>query len=142
MDATRLVERFYIGSAPDGSGPFSYIAFCAQEFQPTSEQFPDIVVHLIPLLDNDDPISPEDAKTLWQHADTLASAWRQGHHILVTCIMGRNRSALLSTLALSRIFRLEPRVVAARVQELRTDPTGVSALQNPVFWEFLQSIRY
>jgi hypothetical protein len=56
---------------------------------------------------------------------------------LITCWMGRNRSALISALVLHYITGVDTGKCAAFVRGTRVDATGVPALQNEYFWSLL-----
>lgn len=137
-EATRLIPGFYIGSAPSRNAGFSYIVLCAKEYQPNPKIFAPAKVRRIPLSDVEEPLAPPVRHALDLHTRSIAEAWARDHRVLVTCIMGRNRSALVSALALSKIVDCHPREAAVHVRETRIDPLGVPALENTHFWNYLQ----
>ena len=59
------------------------------------------------------------------------TAWRlqAGRHVLVTCMMGLNRSGLISALALQMAYGVSPEQAIHRVRSAR----GPDALSNPQF---------
>lgn len=135
-EATRLMPRFYLGSAPSHQARFTYIALCAAEYQPESLGL--ALLQRIPLHDDETEIDEAVEEYLWNNAKKIAAAWTSGHRVLVSCIAGRNRSALMATLAISIVSGQSPKFVAQQVRKARIDELGVHALQNPVFWQFLQ----
>lgn len=137
-EATRLLPRFYLGSAPTKNPGFTFIALCAKEWQPRAEILAPAKICRIPLEDVEEPISPRVQKQIEAGALALAQAWKREHKVLVSCIMGRNRSALVSALALMPITNLHPGDIAEQIRVARVDPFGVPALSNDVFWNFLQ----
>jgi len=136
-EATKLLSRFYIGSAPSRSFGFTYIVLCAKEYQPNAHLLAPANILRMPFSDTEEALSPLLCEQLDGCANLIANQWRKKHRVLVSCIMGRNRSALLSSLALSKITGCHPSDAAILVQEKRIDPVGVHALDNPVFWDYL-----
>lgn len=138
-EATRLMHRFYLGSAPSKNPGFTYIVLCAKEYQPSRHLYKPAKILRIPLSDSTKPISSRLRNKLDDCAQTIAHKWGRGHRILVSCIMGRNRSALVSSLALAQITGHHPAEAARHIRNTRTDISGVPALQNHTFWSYLQN---
>ena len=136
---TQLYDRFFIGSAPASDHGFDVVVLCAKEYQPPTENFRGKHVIRVPFDDSSQkPLTRYEAAAIGKVTDKIAALWREGKSILVTCVMGRNRSALVSTLALSKITGAPTSQVATHVRRTRRDALGVAALQNSYFWELLQ----
>ena len=145
MDITPLYTRILLGSAPRTGAELartgvSVLVLCAKEYQPRSDQFPGVpfVLHA-PMTDDDDPRNFDLAMVA---AERVVRDWRRGQTVLITCLMGRNRSALVAALALFFITGLPMRDVIDHIRSLRKDPGGGVALTNPAFVQFLASIGY
>ena len=54
----------------------------------------------------DGRLRAETTESLEKLADDLFGYWQQGKRIVITCNMGRNRAALLTTLVVSRALKL------------------------------------
>lgn len=138
-DVTKLTERLYIGSAPEyPTDDFDVIVLCAEEYQPPSRHFRGLVLR-VPLNDSNATFPPETFDALREVAWDLADLWWQNSKILITCWMGRNRSALVSAVALSIILEMPTAQTAALIRKKRKDPLGHHALGNRYFWDLLQS---
>jgi protein-tyrosine phosphatase len=109
------------------------LVLCAQEYQPTHAAFPGVRVIHAPLTDDDR--ADYDRATLAAQAAYLE--WRRGRTVLVTCLMGRNRSALVSVLLLHLITGIPTQQLIEHVRTHRTDIIGARALSNPDFVRFL-----
>lgn len=138
-EATRLMPRFYLGSAPTENPGYTYIVLCAQEYQPDTLPGEGCQILRMPLSDDVRPFSRLRREQLDGAAALIGRKWKQGHRVLVSCVMGRNRSALVSALAISEITGEHPGDVAIFIQNRRRDLLDVPALQNPVFWNYLQN---
>jgi len=99
--ASRIVDGLWVGAAPppgDYSADWDVIVFTAEEYQPDRGLFPRVRVRHFPY-DDTSPPSDRDLMTAWSAAEEVARYLRQGRRVLVTCRMGRNRSALVAALA-------------------------------------------
>jgi protein-tyrosine phosphatase len=139
LDCDRLITRLYIGAAPK-RGPdvaqagFSTLVLCAEEYQPRLAEFPGLhsVIHA-PL---DDAIpTEEEIDTAMTAALEAADRYEAGERVLVTCMAGRNRSGLVSALALHFITCAPPSRCARLVQRERE-----GALFNRYFVELLRTM--
>ena len=142
-DVTHLLGDLWIGSAPSspsGREQFDVIFLCAEEWQPERSQFPGIELRRCPFDDPAGHASDEDIDTALTAADQAATDLVAGRKVLVTCMMGRNRSALVSALALHMLTGDSAVRMGRLVQNKRVDPTGVPALSNPAFWAVLEEV--
>jgi len=116
------------------------IVLCAKEYQPPSSLFPGVrrVLHA-PMTDDE---APENFDVALAAAERIHKEWKRGHTILITCMMGRNRSALVAVLALFFITGIPVRDLVDHVRTVRRDPVGGVPLSNPAFVRFLSTIRY
>lgn len=140
--ASRIVEGLWVGAAPppgDYSKDWDVIVFTAEEYQPKADLFPSVRVRHFPYND-DNPPSARDMDTAWTAAEEVARYLRQGRRVLVTCRMGRNRSALVAALALYIVSGSPGGEVCALVREKRVDQTGTNALANRSFRELLRAL--
>ena len=113
---------------------------CAKEYQPRSSEFPGLklVLHA-PMSDDDDP---DNFDVAMPAAESVVREWRRGRTILITCMLGRNRSALVATLALFFLTGIPIRDLVDHIRSLRRDPMGGTPLTNPAFISFLSAIGY
>jgi hypothetical protein len=158
LDASCLYPGLYQGSAPP-VGPLlcasgiNVVVLCALEWQPPkyvanpcqqimgydgkSPPYPGVEVVYAP---NDDDFceapSREILQTTIKAASYVAQQIRQGKSALVTCWAGRNRSGLVSAIALHRLTGLPGAECAKMVQKVRP-----KALGNPQFIALLSRIQ-
>jgi protein-tyrosine phosphatase len=115
------------------------IVFTAEEYQPDATAFPGVRVRHCPFDDTRVP-SDRDIGTAWSCAEAVARDMRRGRRVLVTCRMGRNRSALVAALALHLVTGESGAEVFRLVRSRRTDDVGVPALSNPTFQRLLVAL--
>lgn len=135
VSASRIVEGLYVGSAPppgDYRARFEVIVFASDEYQPDEGMFPGVRVRKCPFDDTRRP-TEQDLATAWAAAEAVARDMRRGRRVLVTCLMGRNRSALVAALALHLVTGERGVEIVRIVRERRVDDTGVTALDNPTY---------
>lgn len=142
MDITRLYSRIFIGSVPPSAAELrqagiDVLVLCAMEYQPPHSAFPGIRVIHAPMTDDSNPQNFDIAGIAAQAA---ALEWRRGRTVLVTCLMGRNRSALVSVLLMKILLGTPTDRLIDFVRSLRRDPLGVPALTNRTFEQFLLRI--
>jgi protein-tyrosine phosphatase len=143
--ASRIAPKLWQGGFPIDPaglrGKFDAIVLCAVELQPDgiadADTFPeDVEVICAPLRDEDDiDVSPEEIEVATWAANRVIEALRAGKRVLSTCAMGRNRSGLVSALALVGRYGMSGREAAAHVRRRRKN-----ALTNPSFSEFLDRV--
>jgi hypothetical protein len=137
IDATRIAPGLYQGSAPPhGSAVrecgFTTLVLCAQEIQPGSVDFPGVTVVHAPNSDDGTRITQAQWQTAIQAAEIVARRVRGGERVLVTCAAGRNRSGLVSALALHLLTGISgaeaARLVKAQRHNALTNRWFMSAL--------------
>lgn len=145
LDATRLASRLWIGSKPPqgrtlSKAGFDVLVLCAEEYQPRLASFPGLhtVVHA-PF--SDDVITEESADMAVTSAMDVRDHVMDHDRVLVTCMMGRNRSGLVCAIALHLLTGCDPRDAAMHIKRNRVGLDGGEALNNPHFIEFLRTIR-
>jgi len=141
-DASRIVEGLYVGAAPPPGnyvGRFDVIVFAAEEYQPPAAAFPGVRVRHCPFDDSSDPTA-NDLMTAWTAAEAVARDIRRGRRVLVTCQMGRNRSAFVAALALHMVTGAPGADMLMLVRSRRTDALGIQALSNSAFRRYLRAL--
>lgn len=105
LDATRIAPGLYQGGKPP-TGPevrqcgFTVLVLTAEEYQPRGAEFPGVYVIHAPNDDSGTPLTAAQWATAVRAGELVAKAIERGERVLVTCQMGRNRSGLVSALAL------------------------------------------
>ncbi|OFV82568.1 MAG: hypothetical protein A2W26_02400 [Acidobacteria bacterium RBG_16_64_8] len=124
LDMSRVGDHLYVGGMPDPvahdypSLGFSAIVLCASEFQPPADLFRGRVANAdgtvtdvgmtvirVPLNDVAAYTKAEleaEWRTAMEGSAIVARELRVGRRVLVTCMQGRNRSALVAALAMWR----------------------------------------
>lgn len=136
MDASNVARRLWVGSVPpfDRDLPdFDVLALCAQELQPERTAFHGLLVRCpIP----DGALDNQQVVRVLICARAIADALASRRRVLVTCAAGRNRSALVASMALARLTRLS----AEDLVRLMRAKRGPQTLSNPHFRELLAQI--
>lgn len=143
LHASPITADLWVGAAPPPgyySARFDAIYLVANEYQPPAEAFPGVLVRRFPFDDVATP-SSRDLKTAWAAATRVTEDISAGRRVLVTCSMGRNRSALVAAIALHMMTGITGAQAASIVRARRTDKLGVRALANPEFLAFMKSLR-
>lgn len=143
LDATEVYRQIWVGSAPEPgyyAGRFDVLVLTSLEYQPPGYGFPGVIVRRFPFNDTGRP-SDEDFGQAWRAATAVAHDVAQGRRVLVTCNMGRNRSALVAALAIHMLTGMSGARAGRLVRERRTDQLGVKALSNDAFRGMLRSLR-
>lgn len=106
VDADRIYERLFQGARPPkgdviaGLG-FDVLVLCAQEYQPSALDIPNVELIHMPSSDYDHtPPIQQHIQQVWKTADRVVERLREGKSVLVTCMMGFNRSGFVSGVAL------------------------------------------
>lgn len=139
IDASPILPNLWQGSAPP-TGPalaragFSVLIRCADEYQPDKREFPGVAVVHAPFDDTEKPTHAELRQANRGARATILSVSR-GRKTLVTCMAGRNRSGLVSALALRSLLPCTGREAALLVRLARKN-----ALSNPTFFRILESL--
>ena len=110
IDASRLLPRLYIGSAPASANAvhaagFRTLALCAIEIQPPAQALEGLRVLRCPITDDGSrPMPDEDWIRAVHTAQQVALLVRNDEPVLVTCAQGRNRSGIVCALALHFLY--------------------------------------
>jgi protein-tyrosine phosphatase len=145
LDATELVPGLHIGSAPPRGAlvadeDFDVLVLCAEEYQPALKWFPGLqsVIHCP--MDDHIPTDREIDNAVSAAMD-VADRYSRGQVTLVTCVAGRNRSGMVSALALHFITCLPLDEVVPYIQKKRRGVDGERALTNPWFVRLLEPMK-
>jgi len=129
---SKIAPHLWIGDmvstslAPRGT----IIVFAAKEYQPRRKRS----IH-VPLDDDPSGPTPDEAERALKAASRVADLVRDGQSVLVTCFQGRNRSGLISALALVELEGISGAEAVEKVRIARPE-----ALRNPGFVDFLEQI--
>jgi protein-tyrosine phosphatase len=131
--------ELWIGGAPPGGlqlakDGFTSVVLCAQEFQPSAEDYPGLDILHAPFNDNGDEPKPEELNVALGASRQVAKWVRDGGKVLVTCWQGYNRSGLVTALALMRLTGMSGQSAVFKVQEKRP-----GALRNVHFAALIAS---
>lgn len=128
---------------PSAREPFDVIILCAElreyEYHGLSPQ--DIAnrfraeVHCSPNDDGERPFTREQATRALQASRLVCKRFQAGKKVLVSCMQGRNRSGLVSALALHRLYGMAGERCIKYIQNKRAN-----ALTNPEFNKFLDQL--
>lgn len=137
VDASNIAPRLWMGSRPpiDRDLPkIDLLVLAAREFQPTKAQmvFHGSVYHC-PLVD--DHLELADIASALQCAHTVAQVLLQKKSVLVTCSQGRNRSGLITGLALGYVTRMTGDQI---IDLIRSRRSGTGVLSNQAFCGYLR----
>jgi protein-tyrosine phosphatase len=111
------------------------LVLCASELQPTADHFPsDLEIVYAPMDDVDSGPTDEEKELALDAADQVVNALASGQTVLVTCAMGRNRSGLVTALALMDRHNISGREAVGHVRARRPN-----ALTNTGFVKWLLS---
>lgn len=110
------------GSAPPPGVrlPFDTVVLAAREWQP---ELPGHEVLRVPLSDDGPPPTPEERRLIHENAARVTRRLRVGRRVLVTCWMGRNRSGVISALALVNLG-VDPGRAVGLIQRIRNGLTN------------------
>jgi protein-tyrosine phosphatase len=135
IDAHALDTNLWQGAIPP-QGPklqqagFQLLVLCAMEHQPAATEFPGIEVIHAP---NDDTNlrhpTREELRIAVAAASRVVEALRNERKVLVTCWAGRNRSGLVSALALREYLGISGSAASAMVRMARPDSLTNSQFQ-------------
>jgi len=124
--------------APEGS--YHVIVLCAEEWQPNPQVWrPKGVTVVYAPNDDSDKITRDQLDTVRDAARIVVDAYRKGLRVLVTCMQGRNRSGLVTAIALHTILGVSG---ARAVEIVRNRRRGaVAVLSNPLFVRILNRLE-
>lgn len=130
LDATRIAERLYQGgyTTPElaSAAAFDALVLCAEEHQPVPH--PGVRIRVIRCPMDDAVLTREEWRRAVHAAREVANLQRAGHRVLVTCWAGRNRSGLVTALALNMLTHWPFEAVIQHIQRRRP-----GALTNKTF---------
>lgn len=133
LDASNITRRLWVGSKPplDRDLPgFDMLALCAEQFQPERLAFGRQIVR-VPVPDG--VLTTTQINAVLTGSREVAKALASGKTVLVTCMAGLNRSALVAGLALGLVTRMRPTQIVDLIRERRAE----GALYNPYFVELI-----
>jgi protein-tyrosine phosphatase len=130
LEADEIVQQLWQGSLPRkgdfvAKHGFDCLVLCAMEYQPAAEEFLGIDVIYAP--NDDDPFrapSRDELAIAVKAAREVADRLQAGQNVLSTCMQGRNRSGLVSALALHFWKGWEGRYCVDLIQQQR--PTSLT----------------
>lgn len=131
IDAHQVIPRLWIGSAPPYDRdlhPFDRIVLCSSQFQPPNTAYNHKLIRAP--FDDIEVENAELAAIATDAANLVARCHKRGERILVTCTAGLNRSALVTALA---ILKLYPKMTADQVITLIRQRRSYNALFNKSF---------
>lgn len=118
-----------------GKAGFRVLVLCAEEYQPPAARFPRLEVIYAPNDDSGQPFTALQAAIANMAAHRVADYVRRKQHVLVTCMMGKNRSGLVTALALHHLTGWSGKDCVARVRAKRP-----IALSNEAFVHYLEKM--
>ena len=145
IDAHQIAHHLWMGAAPPlgstlSAHGFDVLVLCAAEHQPSSAWFFGVDVRRVPLHDDGEtPFTPAHAFQAYQAASHLSKIIKMGGKVLVTCWEGRNRSGLVTALALTQLTGCSG-LDACRAVRFRRVPKNGPALVNQSFVDALATI--
>jgi protein-tyrosine phosphatase len=139
-NATEVYPGLWVGAAPPPGHYWARVdvmVFVAKELpRPDPKRYPGVVVRWYPFDDSMTP-SESDIEQALRGARAVSEDLAAGRKVLVTCQMGRNRSAFVAALALHILTGASGRVALRQVRMRRKDAVGVRAISNPAFQKYL-----
>ncbi len=133
----QVATGIWQGAAPP-TGPelyrlgFGMVVLCAMEYQPGPAQtaFPGVEVVYAPNDDTFGGVTQEQLAGALKAARQVKQAVLAGKRVLVTCRMGKNRSGLVSALAMHMLTGMPGLSCIRQIQNKRK-----GAMRNPAFNE-------
>lgn len=132
-----LISQGNAASACEAGQRFDVIVLSADEFQPHKSLIcalaaaPQIIY--APL--DDAQLTESEIRIATAAAENVANAYAEGKKILVTCFQGRNRSGLITALAMHLYYGMSGQEAVSIVKKQRKD-----VLTNPSFVDFLSTL--
>lgn len=124
-------------SALDLHASFDLLVLCAEEFQPEPRAFTGSETSVLYAPNDDSKPTPDQLRIAHAAANQVARTTMLGGRSLVTCFAGRNRSGLVSALALHMLTGCGGRMAKNVVRMRRL---GAPALTNRDFNRVLDRI--
>lgn len=151
--ADEIAPRLFMGPLPPpgstvASAGFTTLVLCAQRSEyrrvymlretPVERAFQGVELVVVDLDDNfDRPLTRQEFVRAETSADIVKRTVREQKNALVTCMMGRNRSGLVTALALRSLCRWSGTQAMERVRRMRNDR---HVLSNPQFEVLLEKL--
>jgi hypothetical protein len=136
--ANEVCRRLWMGGCPPPDfrvgRHFDCLVLAAREYQ-VPWLFPGVRTALAVMDDDGSPMTREEAAEAVRAAGKTIRWLSQGMRVLVTCFAGRNRSGLITALALCKGGGLDPDRAIYAIRMAR----GPDAFRNPYFEAFLRS---
>lgn len=141
-DANHIAHNIWQGSAPrtpevqaNLHRQFDVLVLTAEEYQPPAASFPGVEVIHAGFDDSGQPMKADEFRLASAASAVVADRVRAGYRVLVTCWQGRNRSGLVTALALHRLTGAPGKECMRTVQERRPQ-----ALTNRYFQRALEKL--
>lgn len=139
-----VYPRIYMGGAVvDADGifeAFDVVVLSASEWQPEvipPDRTKDVLRINMHDVDSHLALGPEVRSKLGSLVSTLEKLYREEKRILITCMAGMNRSGLVTALLMMRALGHTPKTAISLIRDAR----GPSALSNPTFVRYIESLR-
>ena len=125
IDANEIYTNLWIGSKPPegrllANAGFTHLFLCSDEYQPDKLKFENIEIIRCPFEDSDTFMSGNQLAFIAMAAKLGAKIHKNGGKILITCIAGKNRSALITAL-IARLLGKKPHVAVDTIKAKRND---------------------
>ncbi len=145
MSADQIAPRLFMGALPPPGkrvcdAGFSTLILCAQRreyrvtypfYTPVERAFSGVQLFVVDLDDNyDSPLTEQEFLRAQTAAHLVKQTVRDQKNALVTCVMGRNRSGLVTALALRSLCDWPGEKAMTQVRKMRNAP---AVLDNPQF---------
>lgn len=130
---TIISNRLYMGSDPIPNAylPVDTLVLTAMEHQGSNYRGPRTILR-VPLNDDGSPVTLDEVKLALQAGNAVARRLRRGEKILIVCHAGKNRSGLVTALALVNLGASSTDAIQT-VRRAR----GQSALRNKDFFDLV-----
>jgi hypothetical protein len=145
LDCTEVAPGLFIGGIPSWSSlNVDVVVLAALEYQPTA--LPDLARFLVlrcPLDDDYFHFSKEAKQAAIKTVLQIVHLLKQGKSVLITCLAGRNRSALLAAMTLMLGFQFSAQQAIEQVRSRRSLSKRLKPdeiLSNPQFTHFLERL--
>jgi hypothetical protein len=114
---------------------FTAVVFAAYEFQPEPKYYPGVVIVRASLDDSGSPMTNREWSDALRASAFVATLVKKDHLVYCSCWMGKNRSGLVSALAIHRLTGISGRRAADHVRLRRP-----GALSNSSFSAALDAL--
>lgn len=114
---------------------FRVLVLCAEEYQPAAALFPRLEIIYAPNDDSGAPFTALQKAIANMAAHRVADYVERRKHVLVTCMMGKNRSGLVTALALHHLTGWSGRRCVEHVKAKRP-----IALSNEEFTAYIEKL--